>query len=207
MGCVMNGSVVAGKAFLIDDFLTEKAGLRDVARRALFGQYSVRGGQTPRRVYAAITAYAVPCQPHHREHRKSHGQNEAPAAQRAGSLEILQVDSLRELLGCACSRHGQPLALIPYEQQHKCEPFRFVGARHAVPLRVTNNSGALLSGQMSNSIQYRSAITAWTAPSKINASERGICSNSQPCSHRCNRPCSDNCRSSSQILSRSSRVV
>src|SRR5216683_2681285 len=112
---VMNRSVVAREAFLIGDLLAEKACLRDVAGGALSGQHGVRGGQASRRVHSAVASYAIPSKPQHREGQENHRDQKSPTAQRTGSLEILQVDSLRQLLGCARSRHGQPLPLIAYE--------------------------------------------------------------------------------------------
>jgi hypothetical protein len=102
---LVNCSVMAGHAFLVENFLTEKSGLRHVTRRALFGQNGVRRSKTASRINSPVGANGVPSEPDDRERGQRQRKQKFPPAQRPSPLEILEVNSLRELFGCARSWH------------------------------------------------------------------------------------------------------
>jgi hypothetical protein len=113
--CMVNRTVMAGQTFPVSDFFAEKSHLCDVASGTLLREHGVRRRQGSRRIDSAISSYAIPRKPEDRKRRQRHRENELPVAERAGSLEILEVDSLREFLGCACSWH-EIFILVP--QRH-----------------------------------------------------------------------------------------
>jgi hypothetical protein len=104
LGYVMQGAVMARDALLVDDLCIVKTQVGQMAGRTLLCEDGVRGGQASGGVHAAVAADAVPRDPQEGERRRHNGKQKSPAAQRARSLEIVEIDPLRELLGCACSR-------------------------------------------------------------------------------------------------------
>lgn len=69
----------------------------------------MRGRQIPGGINAPVAAKAEPRKVQNREYWRGNGKQESPAAQRALPLEIVEVDSLREFLGCACARQERPV--------------------------------------------------------------------------------------------------
>ena len=124
---VMQGAVMACEALLVDDFGVVKAQVGQMAGGTLLRENRVRGGQPSGGVHAAVAANAVPRDPQDGEHRRRSGKQKSPAAQRARSLEIIEIDALREFLGCACSRQEfGPSSLLNLKACYKCN-MRFVG--------------------------------------------------------------------------------
>ena len=109
--CVMQGAVMAREALLVDGFFVVKTQVGQVAGGTLLGENCVRGGQTSRGIHAAVVANAIPRDPQDGERRRHNGKQKSPAAQRARSLEVVEIDALREFLGCACSRQGRPVLI------------------------------------------------------------------------------------------------
>jgi hypothetical protein len=101
---VMQWAVMAREAFLVDDFCVVKTQVGQMAGRTLPGKNGVRGGQASGGVHTAVAANAVPRDPQNGERRRRDRKQKSPAAQRARPLEVVEVDALREFLGCACSR-------------------------------------------------------------------------------------------------------
>jgi hypothetical protein len=106
---VMQGAVMARETFLIDYFLVVKTQIGQMAGGALPGENRVCGGQASGGVHAAVAANAIPGDPQDGERQCRNGKQKSPAAQRARPLEIVEIDALRELLGCACSRQERPV--------------------------------------------------------------------------------------------------
>ena len=102
--CVMQGAVMARKALLVDDLCVVETQGGQVARGTLLRENRVRGRQASGGVHSAVAANAIPRNPQDGERRRRNGKQKSPAAQRTGSLEIIEIDALREFLGCACSR-------------------------------------------------------------------------------------------------------
>jgi hypothetical protein len=102
--CVMHGAVVAREALLVVDLCFVKTKVGQMAGRTLLGENRVRGGQTSGGIQAAVASDAIPRNPQNGERRRRNGKQKSPAAQWARSLEIVEIDALREFLGCACSR-------------------------------------------------------------------------------------------------------
>ena len=103
---VMQGTVMARDALLVDDLGVVGTQVSQMAGRTLLGENGVRGGQASGGVHAAVAANAVPRDPQDRKRGRRNGKQKSPAAQRVRSLEIVEIDALREFLGCACSRQG-----------------------------------------------------------------------------------------------------
>ena len=101
---MMDRAVMAREALLVDNLCAVKTKVGRVAGGTLLGENRVRGGQAPRGVHASVAANAIPCDPQDGQRQRRNGKQEPPAAQRARSLEVIEIDALREFLGCACSR-------------------------------------------------------------------------------------------------------
>lgn len=102
--CVMQGPVMAREAFLVVDHFAVKTKVGHVAGGTLLRENRVRGGQASGGVHAAVAANRIPRDPQDGQRRRRNGKQKSPAAQRARPLEIVEIDALREFLGCACSR-------------------------------------------------------------------------------------------------------
>src|SRR5580704_9824589 len=101
---LMQGAVMAREALLVDDLGLVKTQVGLVAGGTLLGEHRMRGGQGSRGVHAAVAANAVPCDRQDGQRRSRNSKQKTPVAQRARPLEIVEIDALRELLGCSCSR-------------------------------------------------------------------------------------------------------
>jgi hypothetical protein len=101
---LMDGTIMAHKAFLVGDLFVEKTKAGYVAGGAALGKNGVRGGQGPGGVNAAVAAKRMPRDPQQSERHSRNRKHKSPAVQRARPLKIIEVNALRELLGCACSR-------------------------------------------------------------------------------------------------------
>lgn len=73
---VMQGTVMARDALLVDDFGVVKTQVGEMAGRALLGENGVRGGQISRGVHTAVAANAVPRDPQDGERRCRNGKHE-----------------------------------------------------------------------------------------------------------------------------------
>ncbi len=100
---VMHGAVMAREALLIDDFGVIKTQVGDVASGTLLRQNGVRARQASRGVHAAVAARGIPRDAQDRDRGGCDREQESPAAQRARSFEVFEINSLREFFGCACS--------------------------------------------------------------------------------------------------------
>jgi len=76
-----------------------------MARRALLFEDGVRRGHAATAVYTSIFVERVPGNPYYRQDRYEKTQPELDPFQRSRSLEIIEIDALREFLGGACSSH------------------------------------------------------------------------------------------------------
>src|ERR1700741_2233187 len=98
---------MTGDALLVGDLLFVETQMRHMARRTLLCQHRVRWGKVSRGVHAPIAAHCVPREPSDSERGSRNGKPETPAAHRGRSFEVVQIDSLGELFGCACAWHGR----------------------------------------------------------------------------------------------------
>ena len=138
---VMHRAVMAREALLVDDLCVVKTQVGQMAGRTLLGQNRVRGGQTSGGVHAAVAADAVPRDPQDGERRRRNGKQKSPAAQRARPLEIVEIDALREFLGCACSRQEfWPSSVLNSKAGYKCN-IRFVGRSFSSDIYSFSNCG------------------------------------------------------------------
>jgi hypothetical protein len=99
----MDGAVMAGHTFLIDHFLVVKPEVRNVAGGTLFCENGVRGRKRASGIHAAVAAQSEPRDAQNSERRRGNRKPQSPSPQRARPLEIIEIDPLRELLGCARS--------------------------------------------------------------------------------------------------------
>ena len=76
-----------------------------MARRASLFEDGVRRGHAATAVYARIFVERVPGNPDYRQDRYEKAQPELGAFQRSRSLEIVEIDALREFFGGARSSH------------------------------------------------------------------------------------------------------
>lgn len=76
-----------------------------VAGRALFFQYGMGSRQTAAAVDTGIPGQAFSGDPKESQQQEQKAEPELGALQRCRPLEIVEVDALRELLGCACASH------------------------------------------------------------------------------------------------------
>ena len=132
---------MASQALLIDDLLVVKTEVGKMAGGTLPGEDRVRGGQASGGVHAAVAANGVPRDPQDRERRRGNGEQKPPVAQRARSLEIVEIDALRELLGSACSRQEfWPSSVFNTKACYKCD-MRFVGRSFSSDIYSFSNCG------------------------------------------------------------------
>jgi hypothetical protein len=124
---VMQGAVMAREAFLVDHFFVVKTQVGQVASGALLGENRVRGGQASGGVHAGVAANAIPRDPQEGERRRCDGQQKSPAAQRARPFEVVEIDALREFLGCACPRQEFLSSAIINVKARSVYNIRFVG--------------------------------------------------------------------------------
>jgi hypothetical protein len=95
---------MASEAFLVDHFFVVKTQIGQMAGGALSSENRVRGGQASCGVDAAIAANGIPRNPQDRDRRGNDGKQKSPAPQWTRPFEVVEIDPLREFLGCACSR-------------------------------------------------------------------------------------------------------
>ena len=76
-----------------------------MARRALLFEDGVRRGHAATAVYPRIFVERVPENPGYRQDRYKKTQPKLGAFQRSRSLEIVEIDALREFFGSARSSH------------------------------------------------------------------------------------------------------
>ena len=103
---VMHRPIVARQTSRIAGLRGKRALPLQVARRALSLQHRVRRAHPPARVHPRIARETVPPDPHQSNRRHANAQPKPRALQRRRPLEVIQVDPLRQLLGCSCSRHS-----------------------------------------------------------------------------------------------------
>jgi hypothetical protein len=132
---------MAREALLVDDFCFVKAQVGQMAGRTLLGEDGVRGGQASGGIHAAVAANAVPRDPQNGERRRRNGKQKSPAAQRARPLEIVEIDALRELLGCACSRQEFWPSLVFNTKACYKYNLRFVGRSFSSDIYSFSNYG------------------------------------------------------------------
>jgi len=97
---VMNRTIVARQTGVIAHLGGEECIRGHVACAAALRENGVRRRHPARAVNFVITNDAVAHQPDHRYGERDERKYEAPRAQRAGALEIVQVNALRESFGC-----------------------------------------------------------------------------------------------------------
>ena len=161
-----------------------------MARRALLFEHCVCSTQSPAGINAIIMSKKVPTDPHQRNHRRQNRQPQFRALERSRPFEIIQVNPLRDRLGCPCPCHfwrcgGLPPLCLPNLSLSLRAPSIGVPApvsRFFVQVSVRSVTLWQSPLLLSTFSHHLNAITACTAPSKINASESGMCSNSHPCS-------------------------
>ena len=138
---LMHGAVMAREALLVDDLGLVKTQVGLVAGRTLLGENRVRGGQTSGGIHAAVAANAIPRDPQNGERRRRNGKQKSPAAQGARPLEIVEIDALRKLLGCACSRQEfWPSSVFNTKACYKCNML-FVGRSFSSDIYSFSNCG------------------------------------------------------------------
>ena len=103
---VVPRAVVAGETGGVCGGGGEFAALRDMASGALFFDNGVGSAHGAAGVDARIAGIAAPSDPSDSEKRDEDGEEEFRALERRGSLEIVQVDALSELLRCARACHS-----------------------------------------------------------------------------------------------------
>src|SRR5690242_8817460 len=108
---VVHRAVVARKASCIDGLGREFADLLGVARSALLVEDRVWLAHAAAGIDARVAGEAAPGDPADGEQWGENDQDEPGAFERSGTLEIVQVNALRDCFGCACS--GQRLLAIP----------------------------------------------------------------------------------------------
>jgi hypothetical protein len=84
-----------------------------VARRALFFKDGVRRGHATAAVYPRIFVKRVPGNPYDCQNRKKNAQPQLGAFQQSRSLEIVEIDALREFFGSTRSSHVVRPTSIP----------------------------------------------------------------------------------------------
>ena len=94
---MVHGAVVTGAAGLIVRFGVERASLLRVALAASCCEYRVPGGHFATAIDAIVVSNRRPCQPDDGQYRQQNRQPCAPAAKRVGALEVVHIDSLRQL--------------------------------------------------------------------------------------------------------------
>ena len=102
---MVDRTVMTRETSLILDLGREARGLLDVTRRALRFEDGVRRGHAATAVYPRIFVERVPENPSYRQDRYKKTQPKLGAFQRSRSLEIVEIDALREFFGGACSSH------------------------------------------------------------------------------------------------------
>src|SRR5208337_3435075 len=103
---VMDWAVMAGEAGAVGGGGKKLAGLLHVASGALLFQHGVRLAHPAAGVDARIVEKAAPGDPDERHWRHQNAEPQLGALVGRPPFEIIQVDALRQLLGCACSRHS-----------------------------------------------------------------------------------------------------
>jgi hypothetical protein len=128
--CVMDGAVMARETFLIADLFIEKTPRGGVAGGTPLRENGVRGGQASGRVNATVATNAIPGNPEDGEGQRCDRKPQSPAPQRARPLEIVEIDALREFLGCTCSRQEfRSLAALEVGQASACRFFAAMGTK------------------------------------------------------------------------------
>src|SRR5579864_1153364 len=110
---VMNGTVMASHASLIGDRMAKRGRVRDVARRALLREQSVRCGQRAHVIRRAAFRKSGNNQPEKRRRGKRNRKNKSPAAKRLRLLEVRQLDALRQFF-CSSRTTRQSSLPIPF---------------------------------------------------------------------------------------------
>jgi hypothetical protein len=103
---VVHRPIVARQTSRIAGLRRKHARRLHVARRTVSLQHRVRLAHSPARIHPRVPRKSVPANPNQRDRRQPHAQPKLRALQRRRPLEIIQVDPLRQLLGCPCSSHS-----------------------------------------------------------------------------------------------------
>jgi hypothetical protein len=108
--CVMNGSVVATEACAVVCLRTEKSRTGDVAGLASLGENDMRGGHRSRAVELVVVQDAIADKPKKHRERQKYREQKKRFVEAVRTLEIIQVNALREPFGCPLrSRHDSSL--------------------------------------------------------------------------------------------------
>ena len=103
---VVNRPIVTAKASAVGSFRRKYSRRLQVTSGAFFLENRVRFGQAPAAVNAPIFEKRPCANPHQREQRQQQAKPKFRPLQRRRSLEIVEIDALREFFGCACTCHG-----------------------------------------------------------------------------------------------------
>ena len=102
---VMDRPVVTREAGRVGSLGGKCAGLLHMAAGAFLFEDGVSFRHASAGIHAVITGKAAPGDPHQCQQRQQQAQPEFGSLQRRRPLEIVEVDALREFLGCACACH------------------------------------------------------------------------------------------------------
>jgi len=106
---VMQRRVVTSQTSGVTDLCRKRARRLHMASRTLRLQHRVRLAHPPARIHTRIPRESVPRNPNQGQHRQPRTQPKLRALKPSRSLEIIQVDPLRQFLSCSCSRHASRL--------------------------------------------------------------------------------------------------
>jgi hypothetical protein len=103
---MVRGTVVAIEAGAVGSFYGKNAGLLNVAGGTLFFKNGMCPRQAAGAVDAGIAGQALFGDPKDSQQREKEAEPELGPLERRRPLEIVQVDALGKLFGCAGSRHN-----------------------------------------------------------------------------------------------------
>ena len=102
---MMRRSVMASQASTLFGLRRKDACFFHVASCAFLLDHRMRPAQSPARVHSRVPRKSVPRNPAQRQHWQKQAQPQFHTLFRRRPLEIIEVDPLRDLLGCACPCH------------------------------------------------------------------------------------------------------
>jgi hypothetical protein len=103
---VMNRPVVTGEASGVSRFRGKCACRSQMAGSAIFFEHRVRFAHAAAGIDAMIARKTAPGNPNQSEKRQREAKPEFGTLQRRRPFEIIEVNPLRELFCCSCSRHS-----------------------------------------------------------------------------------------------------
>jgi hypothetical protein len=112
---------MTGETRIVRSLRGRGPGLLQVARSAFFFQNGMRFREPPAAINARVFKNSPFSDPNECQERQQHAEPEFRTLQRRRSLEIIQVDALRQFFRCPCACHDVLLVAQRHHRMHRAK--------------------------------------------------------------------------------------